>query len=217
MISEEDQNDLKRLNPNIKTSVIPVGVESNLLKYNCIKKEEFSIAHIGNVEWFPNYDSLKWLIEDIFPKVKRKYPQSKLYVYSSKIPSAINVSEEIKNSIIEVGYVDDLWGNLIEKKVSIVPLRIGSGIRVKILEMLAVGQTVITTSIGKEGINVNNEENIIIADTTNEIVCKISAVFEGQFNIQQMSINGKNLINQYYIWEKVISKFEQLYIGLLKK
>ena len=214
MVSEEDEQTLLKMNPNVKTTTIPVGVEKELL---IIKKKDvipYSIFHLGSMSWLPNLDGLKWYLGEIFPRIISFLPKVTLYLYGAgtdklKIPSSM------EKNIVKTGYVKDIWSTINNKQLAIVPLRIGSGIRVKIIEMLATGQNIISTSIGKEGISVSDGNDILIADTADEFVDKTIKYFNNYYDTTKISLEAKNTIAENYTWEKIAERFEIEYKKLL--
>jgi glycosyltransferase involved in cell wall biosynthesis len=211
MMSNEDRNRLTELNPLVKTKVIPLGIDKELLKIEREETEKFSLVHVGSLEWYPNYDGLKWFINKVFPLIVDKFKETKLYLYGGGVTKDFYFSESIKDNIIVNGFVSNIWEDVKNKSLAVVPLRIGSGIRVKILEMLASGLNVITTSLGKEGIPVMDSEELLIADDENEFARKIIEYFNGQYDSQKLSLKGKELIRKKYLWEKVAEQFELTY------
>ncbi len=182
MISPTDEKRIKEFDASIKATTIPAGVEDELLKYNSQIKEPFSLAHIGHLDWYPNYDSLTWFIKEIFPKVLEKFPLAKLYIYGGGKTKNFTPPNELKENIEVVGFVENIWEEIITKSVAIVPLRIGSGIRIKILELLAVGIPIVTTSVGKEGIDVKDYEHLLIADDEINFANKINLIFKNKID-----------------------------------
>lgn len=215
MISSEDEKSLLSLNNKIKTKTIPVGVDKKIFELKKTEIEEHSLFHLGNLDWQPNLDGLTWFLSKIFPIVLRKYPDSRLYVYSGGMDKLI-VPKELQKNVIKVGYIQDIWREISNKQLLIVPLRIGSGMRVKIVEMLAAGQPIVSTSIGKEGIDVKNGEHILIADSEEEFIHKILQFFQGEFDSRSISQKGKEFVKQHYNWNIIAKEFENLYLSLRK-
>jgi glycosyltransferase involved in cell wall biosynthesis len=216
MISEVDKNNLLSLNPTLNVINIPAGVESSLLE---IKKKEvipYSLVHIGHTDWYPNSDGLNWFISDVMPELVKKLPQIKLFIYGGGNTYKFPVPTKLKENIHVVGYVENLWEELQDKALAIVPLRIGSGIRMKILELLATGTNVITTSVGFEGINLNDEEEIIVANSKIEFCQKIVQYFNNHFNTKLMSQNGRNFVANNYTWNDIATLFEDAYTTISK-
>ncbi|MDP4173873.1 MAG: glycosyltransferase family 4 protein [Bacteroidota bacterium] len=214
MVSEEDESVLKCLNPKTKTLTIPAGVSSSLLDLQCSKILPFTIAHIGDMSWLPNYDGLTWYLNEVFPEVIKKIPQIMLYLYG-KGNENLKIPEFLKHNITVVGYVKNIWDQLLDKQLCIVPLRVGSGIRIKILEMMAAGKSILSTSIGKEGIQVNDMNEILIADGPAEFIDKTVKFFDGKFDTKIMTEKSKDFVRENYIWEVISGKFEKAYLDLL--
>jgi glycosyltransferase involved in cell wall biosynthesis len=215
MMSSEDRKRLLEFNPSAKTNVIPLGIDKELLDIKKEKTENFSLVHIGSLEWYPNYDGLKWFLTKVFPFIVEEFKETKLYLYGSGITKNFYFPEYIKDNIIVKGFISDIWNEVIEKSLAVVPLRIGSGIRVKILEMLASGINVITTSLGKEGIPVEDSKELIIADNEIEFREKIINYFNGKYFSKQMSENGREMVRLNYLWENIADQFEATYKDLL--
>lgn len=216
MISPKDEEILNALEPRAKTITIPVGVEK--YQTELVKKdyEPYSIFHVGPLDWLPNLDGLKWYLNEIFPELLSKMPRLKLYIYG-KDSDKLKIDKSISGNVLVKGYVKNLWAETLDKKLLIIPLRIGGGIRIKIIEMLAMGQNIISTSVGKEGIDITDGENILVADTAGEFIQKTIAYFNNQYDSAKMSFSGKELIKQKYTWEKIAEDFENTYIDLINR
>ncbi len=217
MISRLDEQKLLEINPDIKTTIIPAGVDIHLLDYKRSKSKPHTLIHIGHTDWFPNYDGLNWFVNDIFPEIINRYPETKLYIYGGGNTKNFPVPVQLRQNISVVGFVDDIWKAIEDKALAIVPLRIGGGIRIKIIEMLATGQPIITTSIGKEGLNVEDKKHLLIADTKDEFVKKTSEFFDGKFETNKIIENGKEFIKSHFTWEIISAKFECVYKELIEK
>ncbi len=216
MITSKDEQRLKELNPKVKTSVIGVGISKELLEVNKKDIIPYSLFHIGSLKWRPNYDGLVWYLEEVFPTIVTYQPKVKFFIYGIGAEE-LRIPASLQNNIIKVGYVKDLWNEILDKQLAVVPLRIGSGIRVKIIEMLGIGQNIISTSIGKEGIDAENERHLLIADSADEFINKTIAYFNNEYDSAQLSLNAKQMIKEKYTWEKIAEQFENEYSSLLKK
>ena len=215
MITKEDEDALVKLSSDIRTNVIPVGVDDKLFKFNNINVMPYTLFHIGSLDWQPNYDGLVWFLSEIFPEIINHFPNTKLYIYSKGIEK-LEISKEISRNIMICGYVKDIQQEIMDKHVLIVPLRIGSGMRVKIIEMLAIGKIVVSTSIGKEGIDVENGKHILIADDRKEFIKIIKDIFENRVDSKNIIINARNTMKEKYSWEKISNEFEKIYLDIIK-
>jgi len=217
MMSPDDLKLLRKSNQEINAVVIPAGIEESLLKVEKKKSIPFSIAHIGHTDWFPNYDSLKWFLDEIFPVVVKEEPRAKLYVYGGGSTHKFPVPDKLKSNVDVIGFVPNIWKELEDKSLAVVPLRIGGGIRLKILEMLAIGQPIITTSIGKEGIGVNDNEHLLVADSKEEFISKILKFFNNEYNSEKISDTGRKFIEMNYLWKSIGKRFEMVYNNLIER
>lgn len=217
MISKTDENELLKLNSDANTITIPPGIDPDLLGYKRKEVIPFSLVHIGHIDWYPNFDSLSWLITEIIPALVKINQNYHLYIYGGGKSKSVKIPDELRNNITNKGYVDNLWDELGNKALAIVPLRIGGGIRIKILEMLAVGMNILTTSVGCEGIEIIHKKHLLIADSKNEIINEVVSFFNGDYNTDQLRINGRTFISQNYIWDVIAENFEKEYMKLLSK
>ncbi len=202
MISQEDEKNIRNYNPRIKTFSIPSAVNTEVEK-SIEKIEKKTLAHVGSLSWEPNYQSLIWFIDNVMPLLIKKFTDVKLYIYGNLANRNIKIPNDFKNNIEIVGFVDDIKKHALSKEVLVVPLQIGSGIRIKILEFLAWGAVIVSTDIGKEGIDIKDSEHLLIANTPQEFVDKISLVFENKINKQEITENAKIFIKNNYSFEAV--------------
>ncbi|HOP49746.1 MAG TPA: glycosyltransferase family 4 protein [Ignavibacteriales bacterium] len=142
-------------------------------------------------------------MDNVMPLLIKKFTDVKLYIYGNLANRNIKIPNDLKNNIEIVGFVDDIKKHTLSKEVLVVPLQIGSGIRIKILEFLAWGAVIVSTDIGKEGIDIKDSEHLLIANTPQEFVDKISLVFENKINKQEITENAKIFIKNNYSFEAV--------------
>jgi len=142
MISQEDEKNIRNYNPRIKTFSIPSAVNTEVEK-SIEKIEKKTLAHVGSLSWEPNYQSLIWFIDNVMPLLIKKFTDVKLYIYGNLANRNIKIPNDLKNNIEIVGFVDDIKKHTLSKEVLVVPLQIGSGIRIKILEFLAWGAFIV--------------------------------------------------------------------------
>lgn len=216
MISKEDEKYLNEMNSKVKIKTIPVGVEENILHLKMNSVLPLTLFHVGSLKWIPNREGLMWFLKEIFPIIISSYPQTKLYIYGIGAET-IEVDQKLSDNVIKVGYVEDIWEEIKNKMIMIVPLIVGSGMRVKIIEMLAAGKLIVTTSVGKEGIEVSDGQQIFIADDSQSFAQKIIDIFSGKVNSDQVIQNAKRFIEQKHLWNLVAKEFENEYLELINQ
>jgi glycosyltransferase involved in cell wall biosynthesis len=217
MISEIDKEQLSELNPNANLFSIPIGIEEELFNLSKNEVEPNSLAAIGSLDWYPNLDGVNWFINSIFPLVVESNREVKFYLYGGGDREKLIIPNSVKDNIIIEGFIKDIWSSVLNKSLAVVPLRIGSGIRVKILELLAAGENIITTSIGAEGIPVQKNNQLLIEDEPKKFADAILNYFNGDFDDEKLRINGREFIKQNYTAEKTAEKFENIYLSIINK
>jgi len=214
-VSKIDREKLLSLNSKIKCDVIEAGVEIDESSSEPNIKVDNVILWIGALQWKPNQDSLFWFIEDIFPKIIQKLPNSKLQVIGSNPPKGIAKLHRYNIDII--GMVDDVKPFLKKATVCIVPLRIGSGIRLKILEMFAMKKAVVSTSIGCEGLPVRNGEHLLVADDPDEFAESVVKILKNPEMGINLGRSGFNLVKENYSWSSITEKLEKIYKKIIEE
>lgn len=216
MITSVDEEQLRKMIGHVETKTIEAGVDENLLNIERKEPVPFSLFHIGSLDWYPNLEGLEWFLSKIMPDLVIINPSIRLFVYGTGT-NKIKLNDNIKRNVELVGFAENLTEHILDKDLMIVPLRIGSGIRLKILEMLGMGMNIICTSIGKEGIKAEDNKQLLIADNELEFVKKINAYFTGKYNRKEISSRAKDLIRDNYTWPIIANKFEEEYLSLIVK
>ncbi len=175
--------------------------------------EEFSLFHIGAMDWMPNTAGIKWFLKEVWSKVIVTHPQIKLYLAGNKMPKDF-FSFNNENCNVQ-GRVEDAKIFMAQHSVMIVPLLAGSGIRVKILEGMAMGKPIISTSQGAEGLHYENGKNILIADTPEEFYNAIIECYQSPELRTSLGENARTLAVEYYDMNKVGEKVFEFYKALL--
>lgn len=173
---------------------IPFGLNPEPLEHVAV--EEHSLFHLGSMDWMPNVEGVDWFLDQVWPKVYEALPNVKLYLAGRKMPDRL-MKAQIPGVVV-VGEVPDAMYFIGSKQINVVPLLSGSGIRVKIIEAMAAGKTVVSTTIGAQGIDCNDGEHLLIADTPEDFVRQIKrCVEDGEF-CRRVGENAARLIADHY-------------------
>ncbi len=186
-----------------KTINIPVTFKTHNNKINKINN---SIYHLGAMDWQPNRQGIKWFIKHIKPSLEKQ--NIKIYIAGKNMPEYY-FKYRNPNTIIE-GKVDNVESYIQNKEILFVPLFSGSGIRIKILEAMAHGIPVVSTSKGAQGIPYTNGENILIADKKEVFINSIIKLTEDKNLAKKIGDNGKKLINLNFSESIVIDKLNNI-------
>ena len=188
---------------------IPYGVypEEFTPKYEIEGKPKF--YHIGSMNWMPNEEGIRWFIDEVLPKTVEKVYDFVYHLACRNMPEWLTT---LNNPHVEVvGEVPDAKAFVAEHDVAIVPLLSGSGIRIKIIESMAMGKTVITTRVGAEGILYDEEVNIIIAENKAKMVEAIRSINENPEIAVRIGQEARKLVENTYDNRKIIARLLMFY------
>jgi len=199
--------------PEEKVKVIPNGVDEDY--YNFLEKSsESAVIYTGNMNYYANYDAVQYFCQDIFPHIlKQKKVKFIIVGKEGKIKEFTKNEINVKTT----DYVDDIRPYFQKASILVVPLRIGSGVRNKILEAMAMGRPVVSTSVGCEGLDVTDGENIIIADKPEDFAHKVISLLESPELQKKLIRAGRKLVEEKYSWENVCKKLENVYEKLKER
>jgi sugar transferase (PEP-CTERM/EpsH1 system associated) len=201
-VSERDCEQLSQLNPGAKVQVIENGVDTNYYSYSAGNLSRHRILFVGSMDYHANIDGAVHFARDVWPQVHARHPQLVFTIVGKDPGPEVRKLETIEG--IEVtGTVDDVRPFYGEAVASVVPLRVGGGSRLKILEAMAAGVPVISTRLGGEGLEVQNGENVLIADNISELVTAIVNVLENDSQRQHLINAGRALVTEHYDWSKL--------------
>jgi glycosyltransferase involved in cell wall biosynthesis len=172
-----------------------------------------TIVFSGGMDYLPNQDGVRWFIAEVMPEVRKLLPRAKLVVVGKNPPPSL-VALARPNEIEITGRVDDVRPYVRAADVMVVPLRIGGGTRLKILEALAMGVPVVSTSVGAEGILVANEKDILIADAPSDLARAVASVCTSPARARELAKNGRELVQSRYGWSSVLRELVEYYGAL---
>lgn len=168
------------------------------------------LVFVGSMDYLPNIDGVQYFVREILPRLRRQRPQCTLTVAGREPDASILALAQADPGIRVTGTVADvrpyLWGSA----VSIVPLRIGGGTRLKIYESMAAQTAVVSTTIGAEGLTVHPPANIRLADTPETFAAECLRLLEDPAERQAVAQAGRQLVAARFSWEQVSRQFEQI-------
>jgi len=165
------------------------------------------LVFVGSMDWMPNDDGIRWFAAEVFGRVQQLVPGAKLTVVG-RSPSQGMRELAARNSDIEVtGAVPDVRPYLERAAISVVPLRVGGGTRLKIYEAMAMGAPVVSTTIGAEGLPVRNEEHMLIADTPDAQAVAISGLLKDRARADRLAGNALRFVREHGSWDAVAEQF----------
>lgn len=196
-ITERDGIILDKLGNKRPTHVSPTGIETTVLIPHSKHLEHPSLFHIGSLDWAPNQEGLIWFIEKCWPKIHEKFPELKFYLAGRNAPEWL-VKRFNAPNVVYLGEVEDAYQFMNSKSIMVVPLFSGSGMRIKIIEGMALGKPIVSTPIGTEGISTQSGKNILIADNEKEFVADVERLITNDELFHSISRNAIEYIQEKF-------------------
>lgn len=211
-ITTQDEVMMQRYVPEATYSIIPAGVDVSYFSPQDIKKEEDSILWIGGMSWEPNRDAIEFFVKEILPDVVKEHPQTRFDIVGEGTEAL-----GIAGSNIQVhGRVADIRGYLEKARILICPLRIGGGMRLKLLDFFAAGKAVVSTHIGAEG-NVGEDGiHIILRDDARSFAEGVNLLLRDESLRRKIEHNARELAEVKYSWAGIANQFVSAYERVLE-
>jgi len=207
VVSEADKEALRRLVPGLPVSVVPNGVDTQY--YQPAEGEtNGSLVFTGKMDFRPNVDGVLWFFERVWPLVKSRLPQARLLVVGRN-PSP-RLSPLLQDPQVKVtGFVPDVRPYIARATLYVVPLRVGGGTRLKVLEAIAMGKAIVSTSLGCEGIGATSQE-VAVADEPQEFAQRLLELWEDREKRTVLGMAARRLAERYD-WRSITPILEGVY------
>jgi glycosyltransferase involved in cell wall biosynthesis len=189
---------------------VPIGINPEDYRPNFSSyKKHLSISFIGSLDWMPNQEGLIWFLDKVWENVHSHFPELTLHIAGRNTPDWIRKMKR-KNVIIH-GEVPSAKHFINKHSLMLVPLRSGSGMRAKILEGMALGKTVISTSIGLEGIHAQDRAEVLIADSAEDFIKSIQYCYHSNGELRRMGERALDFVGQHYDSRSIARRLVQTY------
>jgi sugar transferase (PEP-CTERM/EpsH1 system associated) len=209
-VSEPDRRLLLAANPRLRVEVVPNGVDTR--KYQPLAIEDISgpsLLLIGNMSYAPCVDAALYLCKEILPHLQCALGQVDVWIVGADpTPEVLSLAGE---DVHVTGRVEDVVPYYRRSTVAVVPLRAGGGTRLKILEAMALGRPVVSTTIGCEGLDVCDGEHLFIADSPEAFAAKTVQLISDIGLYKRIAANARNLVVNHYDWDAIAGHLLQLY------
>lgn len=210
-ITQRDGDQFARLGCRLPIHVAPTGITRVDFKTDYQAIEFPSVFHLGALDWSPNQEGLKWFFSKVWPLILKEKPDVKFYLAGRNAPPHF---KNLRLPNLEfLGEVDDAHEFIRSKAVMVVPLLSGSGMRIKIIEGMALGKAIVTTSIGIEGISGTHGENVMIADKPEDFAKAVVRLLKDERSVINIGSNAAVFAGKHYdnleITSRLISFYKQ--------
>lgn len=216
-VSAEDRQTLLDLAPGAPIGLVPNGVDTALFSRTALAEERaglvfapHTIVFSGTLDYRPNVDAVIWFASEVLPLVRACVPDARLVVVGKRPAPALLALPS--DAVTVVGEVPDARIWIAGAAVYVVPMRIGGGVRLKLLEALALEAPVVSTALGAEGVvGLHDGEHCLIADSAPQFAQAVLRLFANPALGVQLGGAGRTLVQQHYDWQTIIPQLDVLY------
>jgi sugar transferase (PEP-CTERM/EpsH1 system associated) len=207
-VSEEDAETMRSDYGIDNVSSVPTGVDLEYFSPNAAKRTtEPELIFVGSMDWMPNEEGIRWFVQDVFGAIRARVPNARLNVVGRSPSPALRALATPESGIEITGTVPDVRPYLARAALSVVPLRIGGGTRLKIYEAMAMGVPVVSTGIGAEGLPLRDGEEILIADTADSQANAIVGLLRDRDRAERMAEQAQRFVREQCSWDAVAEQF----------
>lgn len=214
-VSDADAVTLAKMCGISHVKAIPTGVDVAWFSPPSAPAQQTpsDLLFVGSMDWLPNIDGVSWFVQSVLPLIRARFPDCSFTIAGRRPARAVRDLGKLDPRIHVTGTVDDIRPYFWSASVSIVPLRIGGGTRLKIYEAMAAGVPVVSTTIGAEGLDVHSPGNIRVADSPEAFANGCLELLGDSGERARQSAAALALVRERFSWETVATQFEQIVMG----
>jgi glycosyltransferase involved in cell wall biosynthesis len=214
--SLEDKEIWSKVQLSDKTEVIPTGVDNlNYSQVDALKPSDNRLVFTGTMGYHPNIDAVKYFCSEIFPLIRKEIKNAEFYIVGQNPTAEVKALEKL-GGITVTGWVKNINPYILESSVYVCPVRIGVGIKTKILESMALGVPVVTTTNNNRAIGAVEGRDIIVADKPDSFAKAVINLMRDEAYRKYIGQNGKALIREKYSWPIIQNKFNNFFTNILQ-
>jgi glycosyltransferase involved in cell wall biosynthesis len=208
-VSEDDRRRLEEIAPGSRVTSVPTGVDTDYFNPAGYPITPNRLVFSGSMDWHPNEDAVIYFVDAILPRIRAEIPDVSFSIVGRN--PGVRVRELARHAGVEVtGTVDDVRPHIAAGSVYVVPLRAGSGTRLKIFEALAMARPVVSTTVGAEGLVLEAGRQFVAADDPGEFADAVVALLRDPERRLALGDAGRTLVETHYSWPTIGCEFERL-------
>jgi sugar transferase (PEP-CTERM/EpsH1 system associated) len=211
-VSDVDRSRLIRYNPRLQVDVIPNGVDTRQLQPLPKARSSPSLLFIGNMGYWPGIDAALYFSHNIFPRIREVIPDAALWIVGSNPAPDVMALDGARIHV--TGRVESVIPYYEQSSVCVVPLRAGTGTRLKILEAMALGRPVVSTRVGCEGLDVTHGEHLLIADDPDDFAQHVIRLLQDDALYNRVTANAREHVMARYDWDVIVKRQLAIYAEL---
>jgi polysaccharide biosynthesis protein PslH len=209
LTSDREKAVVNNYGHSVSTAVVPNGVDIDYFRPSDGAVDADSIVFTGLMTYRPNADGAAYFIRDVLPLIRRSRPRARFTAVGWGLPDELKGL--LGDGVIHTGRVADVRPYLAAASVVVVPLRMGSGTRLKVLEGFAMGKALVSTTLGCEGVNVEAGRQLLVADDPQRFAEAVLALMDDPERRRRLGLEARCLVENEYRWETVVERLERFH------
>ncbi len=212
-VSDADKEVMQKLIPNISVDVIPNGVDSGFYAAKSVKKKNPPRVMYGvtNYEWLQNREAVEVLINEVWPKIREKFGNAKLWVVGRLIPDKIVKLSKERDDIEITESIADPRDAYLAASVMVTPIRGSGGTRLKVLEAMAAGLPVVSTTLGVAGLHLKNGREVLISDDSEGLANETVRLLKDRKLKNEIGKAGQDFVRKNFDWKEIVRLHDKIY------
>ena len=215
-VSEHDRDRLAALAPGADITWIPTGVDIDYFSPAMNRERPAHLVFSGSMDWHPNEDAVGYFLSEILPLIRQEVPDVSFTIVGRNPTEHVRQAAAAAGAAV-TGTLDDIRPAIADAAVCVVPLRAGSGTRLKIFEALAMGKAVVSTTVGAEGLSILPDTHFVAADGARPFADAVIALLKDPERRQRIAAAGRSLVEDRYSWVQVARPFERHCQSVIEK
>lgn len=210
VLTSEGRQELLDIRPDLDITVVPHGVDCEYFRDSGLSTKEPAVMFLGNYPHDPNRDAVLYFVKRIWPEVKSRVPDARFYVVGKDPSPEMREMANEDPSIIVTGTVDDVRPYFERSKIFVNPVRIGGGFRGKLLEAMAMGLPIVSTSLGAEGVSPESGRDMIIADDPVAFADAVVELLNDPRLCLALGGRARSLAERLFFWQRGVDELEKV-------
>ena len=215
-VSKSEADEIRSMNDRLKVAVVENGVDLDYFAPSPDRENAEALVFVGAMHWRPNQDAVIFFVEEILPRIRQHRPDVTFTIVGQGPPPHIQKLDS-RPGVRVTGRVEDVRPYVGAAAVYVVPLRIGGGTRLKILEALAMKKAVVATSVGAEGLEVVDDRHLLLADSADSFAEQVLRLLEDAALRRGLGDAGRRLVEERYGWDRLADKLYEYLSELVKQ
>lgn len=209
-VSDIDARRMRQIFGVTNVASVPTGVDIDYFRPPQTPTQRSGLLFVGSMDWLPNIDAVTFFLREVFPLILAQRPGTTFTIAGREPTAAIRELAAAVPGVTVTGTVPDMRPYLWNAAVSVVPIRIGGGTRLKIYECMAAGLPVVSTTIGAEGLTYTAGRDILIADEPAQLAADCLRLLDQKDAAQTVAANAQALVEQHFSWSAIGRVFEEI-------